>query len=390
MSSICGIIDFESEGLSFGRLAAMGRAMALRGKEQSGAYINRGVGIEHNRMILSGTAADRQPYTIEKDGRAYTIAFDGEIYNREEISKRLGLSEAVCSARAVLEYYASCGIEAIGALSGAFAFVIYDEYKREVILARDRLGSKPLYYMADGRRLIFASAIKGLLAYGSDCFEVSRDAMIELYTSDIGTLGGADVYRDIDELPAGCFGVYSRLGFQISSYQRGEISACGESREGAFKVLPTLSEHSLETTLCESLFSFDYPCFDEYMGGYIETIKKNREMKSILIEDDTFICPPRYAYERADRLGMFSGVMVRSVEPSQKCRPKRSDLRAIEKKLSKRVGELLDNKGGLYSVVGTAFPARVAEESDICRRIRAYGMMIQTEYWLERYRVVPI
>ena len=73
MSSVCGIVDLEVSTVDFEKLKNMGRRMILRGREQTGAYINCGVGFQHNRMILSGGVSQRQPYTLEVEGKKYVI-----------------------------------------------------------------------------------------------------------------------------------------------------------------------------------------------------------------------------------------------------------------------------------------------------------------------------
>lgn len=390
MSSICGIIDFESSTVNFERFRAMSRAGLLRGKDQSGAYLNGGIAIGHGRMIFSGGHAERQPYTKRVGGRLRIIAFDGVISNSAELAESLSLPPFKCSAEAVLEAYEVYGNEVCGYLQGIYAFVIYDEYKKELFLARDPYGAKPLYYTFDEKRLIYASEIKALLAYSNEPEPVERAALEELLLSPVGSIRSVDIYRNIDELPAGCFAVYSRLGFQISSCGALQTAKEALCANGAL-CGASFSFSGIDRTLIEALYSFDRPCFDEYMAGDIQAIKKNSGMRSIVLPDRSCLIDRTYSRERADRLGMANGVMVYPIEPEGVPLPRRSALRGMEKQLAERVGELLGRESAaVFRLFSKGVAERIAGERDVCRRVRAYGMLLQSEEWLNSYRVVTV
>ena len=383
MSSICGIVDFESKFVDFNTLRDMGRAMVLRGKDQSGAYITRGVGFQHNRMILSEPIGERQPYTIERDGRSYSIIFDGELYNIANIPCAANLSDFSSAAQAVLEGYIVYGYKCVEQLDGIFAFAIYDEEKREVFLARDALGAKPLYYINDGRRLVFASEIKGLLKYLRDGVEIDRSALCELITSPLGMVGASDLYKDIKELPESSFAVHSRLGTQVGEYSPSKSLGTGYGgREGGeILVLENnIKCESLQSVLNEALVAFDHPAFDEYMCGYLDLLKANNDLGRATIEDSTLSMDFGYALERADRLGMMNGVLVEIRRSEQEKKIKNSVLYRVEKYLLDGVSELIFTKDSYVSYIfGEDIFEAIKGERDIRQRIRSYGMIIQAE-----------
>ena len=393
MSSICGIVDFESRVVDFNTLRDMGRAMVLRGKEQSGAYIKCGVGFHCNRMILSESAEQRQPYSIERNGRVYTIIFDGELYNMANIPCASNLLKSYSAAQAVLEGYIAYGYKCVEHFDGIFAFAIYDEEKREIFMARDSLGGKPLYYINDGRRLVFASEIKGLLKYLRDGVEIDRSSLCALITSPLGMLGASDLYKGIKELPESSFAVHSRLGTQVCEYSSAKSLGVGYSgREGRDILVAekNIKCESILQVLNEALVAFDHPAFDEYMCGYLDLIKANKEVGRAVIEDSALSIDFGYALERADRLGMMNGVLVEIKSAEEEKKIKSSVLYRAEKYLFDKASEVIFGDSYVNKILGEDILDAVSRERDIRRRIRSYGMIIQAEIWIRNYPIVMV
>ncbi|HKS28525.1 MAG TPA: asparagine synthase (glutamine-hydrolyzing) [Pyrinomonadaceae bacterium] len=141
-----------------------------RGPDDEGLYLNGTVGLGHRRLSIVDVAAGHQPMTNE-DGRLH-IVYNGEIYNhsdfRAELEARGHTYRTHCDTETILHLYEEHGPRCVEYLRGMFAFAIWDDVKRELFIARDRLGVKPLYYVhtADGS-LYFASEIKALLEAGA-------------------------------------------------------------------------------------------------------------------------------------------------------------------------------------------------------------------------------
>ena len=393
MSSICGIVDFGSEVVDFNRLRNMDRSMILRGRDQSGIYINNGVGIGHNRMILSGNDKSRQPYTVVRGDNRYTIAIDGEIYSFGYLAQGVGESGFSSFAEAVLEYYIAFGRDCVKHLDGRFAFVIYDEAHREIFIARDTLGARPLYYFCDGKKFAFASEIKGLLRYFKDGREVPREAVIEKIFALPGAVRGYELYTGISELPEGCAALHTSLGTQVWRYGRsaGDILGGGDMRHSVERI-SCVSDIVCDEgcgILDEALVAFDHPEFDEYMLGYVESVKSGREKMHISVEDRALRFGMRYSLERADRFGMMNGVIVYPAPAENERKIKHSILVKTEKKLSDKVGKLLSVPNSELSIAfGKDIYERAQGEKDICNRIRIYAKMLQTERWISSYGVI--
>jgi asparagine synthase (glutamine-hydrolysing) len=166
MCGICGIVDNE-HSVSPQHLTLMRDRMAHRGPDDSGVFIAPGVGLGHRRLsIIDLTDAGHQPM-VNEDG-ALHLVFNGEIYNYVELRNALRshghVFQSESDSEVILHAYEQYGPDCVNRFNGMFAFAIWDARQRSLFLARDRIGIKPLYYVAEPSRLAFASEVKALLA----------------------------------------------------------------------------------------------------------------------------------------------------------------------------------------------------------------------------------
>jgi asparagine synthase (glutamine-hydrolysing) len=160
MCAIAGVIG-RRDGAELVR--EMTAAQRHRGPDDGGVFVHPGVALGHRRLaILDLSEAGRQPMT-SRDGR-WTIVFNGEIFNYREIAAMLGQPfRTGTDTEVLLEACAAWGIEkTLERAVGMFAFGLWDALTRELTLARDRMGEKPLVYFRDGQTLAFASELKAL------------------------------------------------------------------------------------------------------------------------------------------------------------------------------------------------------------------------------------
>ncbi|MEZ4426715.1 MAG: asparagine synthase (glutamine-hydrolyzing) [Nannocystaceae bacterium] len=166
---MCGIAGYQGarEGFEPALLDAMGAAIAHRGPDDDGAWWAEGVGLAHRRLsILDTSAAGHQPMA-SADSRHH-IVYNGEIYNfralRRELAARGHRFRSHSDTEVILALYAEEGLAMLGRLDGIFALALWDAPARRLLLARDGLGVKPLYYSElPGGGLVFASELKALL-----------------------------------------------------------------------------------------------------------------------------------------------------------------------------------------------------------------------------------
>ena len=220
MCGISGKFNFDPDNaVDAGRLAAMTNVLAHRGPDADGFYIGSGIGLGHRRLSIIDLSTGDQPLSNE-DGTIWVV-FNGEIYNfadvRSELQRQGHTFRTRTDTETIVHAYEQWGESAIDRFRGMFAFAVWDERRRRLLLARDRLGVKPLYYSVTPSGITFGSEIKALL----EDREVDRtwsgealDAYLTLsYVPEPHT-----IYRHIAKLPAGHFLVADANGFQVRRY----------------------------------------------------------------------------------------------------------------------------------------------------------------------------
>jgi asparagine synthase (glutamine-hydrolysing) len=168
MCGIVGIYYFDSRRVvATEHLRAMADAIVHRGPDDAGYHVEANVGIGMRRLSIIDVAGGHQPiYT--PDGR-YVIVFNGEVYNFKEERAALEKSGHAFTTHTdtevVLALYAEHGIDFVDRLNGMFGLAIWDRVERELLVVRDRIGIKPVYYYRDDEKFVFASEIKAILAH---------------------------------------------------------------------------------------------------------------------------------------------------------------------------------------------------------------------------------
>ena len=185
MCGIAGFTRFKDPVGDINTLKAMGDAIAHRGPDASGIYIDDNIGLCHRRLsIIDLSNLGNQP--IHSQNGKYTIVFNGEIYNfielRSDLAKEGYTFQTKTDTEVILSLYQRDGIDCLTKLNGMFAFAIWDKEKRTLFLARDRLGKKPLYYYFDGNNFIFASEIKSILKIPLVKKEICHEAIYDYFT----------------------------------------------------------------------------------------------------------------------------------------------------------------------------------------------------------------
>jgi asparagine synthase (glutamine-hydrolysing) len=176
MCGICGWVDFDRDlGAPDRRgvLADMTATMAYRGPDDAGMWIDESVALGHRRLAIIDIEGGRQPMVLEEDGRpALVLVYSGETYNYRELRERLTAADhrfdTSSDTEVVLHAHREWGRRdprtAVSELNGMFAYALWDTAKRELLLVRDRLGIKPLYYYPTKHGVLFGSEPKAILA----------------------------------------------------------------------------------------------------------------------------------------------------------------------------------------------------------------------------------
>jgi len=238
MCGICGVAIPKqlNRHISESRLVAMRDTLTHRGPDDSGLFLDGGVGLGHRRLSIVDLGGGRQPMANE-DYRVW-IAFNGEIYNHRDLRSRLeerGHQYRTASdTETIIHLYEERGARVAESLKGMFAFAIWDSARRQLLLARDRLGIKPLYYaLASDGSLYFASEIKALVEARVVAPEINYPALPD-YLANHATSGEETLFRGVKRLLPGHTLIWRDGLVEIRKYW--ELSFAHEGH-------PALSDH---------------------------------------------------------------------------------------------------------------------------------------------------
>lgn len=227
MCGIAGIGDYTcdftlEEGVYRKKGNDMIRAIKHRGPDDDGVYISQNIMFAHARLAVIDVEKGKQPMTVKMGEYSYTICYNGEIYNYEDIRKDLeqrGIKFVTQSdTEVVLRAYIFYGVQFVNRLNGIFAIAIYDEREGRLMLFRDRMGVKPLYYTKKEQRIVFASEIKALFASGEIMPEADCNTFIEIFSTGPATTPGSGVFKNVSEVLPGYMLIFSRAGIRHEPY----------------------------------------------------------------------------------------------------------------------------------------------------------------------------
>lgn len=230
MCGIVGIVKLDPrEHVEQERLKQMRDVLSHRGPDGAGLWVEGPVGLGHRRLAIVDVAGGHQP--MANEDQTVWIVFNGEIYNhptlRPELEARGHRYRTRSDTETILHLYEEEGERCVERLQGMFAFAIWDRVRGRLLLARDRLGIKPLYYASTERELLFASEIKGILAARSSRAEFN-DAILPEFLANRFVAGEETFFRGVRKLLPGRTLAWSAAdGFQERRYWRLPVSVDG-------------------------------------------------------------------------------------------------------------------------------------------------------------------
>jgi asparagine synthase (glutamine-hydrolysing) len=237
MCGISGFVYFDGASAERRVIQEMTDVLHHRGPDADGHYIGNGVALGHRRLSIIDLSSGKQPL-FNEDGTV-SITFNGEIYNYQELRRDLESSHTFrtrSDTETIVHLYEQYPDSFVEKLRGMFAFGIWDAKTRTMILARDRVGKKPLYYYADSRKLVFASEIKSILKHPGLKLEIDDYAV-----SDYLSLGYVpapkSIYRQIRKVRPGHYlkvsasGKIEEIEYWDLSFRTGETRSEDEWKE---------------------------------------------------------------------------------------------------------------------------------------------------------------
>jgi len=234
---MCGIAGyFVTHGdptLDRSILPRMVSRLHHRGPDRRGTFAEGPAGLAHARLSIIDLVGGTQP--ISNEDESVWIVCNGEIFNyrelREELLQRGHRMATSSDTEVILHLYEEDGPDCIHQLNGQWAFAIWDRRKRRLLLARDRLGVRPLFYTITDGRLLFASEVKALLCHPYVPRRMNLKGLDQIFTYWC-TLGSQTLFEGISELPPGCWLTFQEGGLHLQKYWSPNFAVSNEqSRE---------------------------------------------------------------------------------------------------------------------------------------------------------------
>jgi asparagine synthase (glutamine-hydrolysing) len=215
---MCGIVGFNWDDKEL--IKNMAYAIRHRGPDQESYFTDKSISLGHKRLsIIDLSEKGKQPM-FNEDG-SICIVFNGEIYNFQEIKPELEKKghkfNSDSDTEVIIHAYEEYGYDCLKLFNGMFAFAIWDSNKKELFMARDRLGQKFLYYYYKDNKLLFASEIKALLQYEGIKKEFNTSTLSQFITWAYA-IDGSTFFKNINELNPGHYMIYNGNSIKINKY----------------------------------------------------------------------------------------------------------------------------------------------------------------------------
>ena len=222
MCGIAGEINFKEDVVLEDYHLKMQKSLANRGPDDRGIFEDKNCVFLHTRLAVIDPEKGKQPMTAKFGGATYTICYNGELYNTNEIREKLKsngfIFETSTDTEVVLKSYIFWGADAPKKFNGIYAFAVFCKEKNELFIARDKMGVKPFFYAERNDSFIFASELKALLYHPKIKAEIDKNGIAELLFIGPGRTPGCGIFKDVFELKPGFCGYFTPKGLATEQY----------------------------------------------------------------------------------------------------------------------------------------------------------------------------
>lgn len=219
MCAIAGVISLAASADTCKRMLD---TMSRRGPDDHGVWKEDDITLLHSRLAIIDPEGGRQPMELSFGGEHYTLVYNGELYNtqevRDELEKAGHFFEGHSDTEVVLHAYAQWGHHCVKRFNGIMAFAVWESKRKRLFLARDRIGVKPLFYMLHSGGLLFASEMKTILSYPTVRARLDPQGASELLLLGPGRTPGCGIFYGMKELKPGCFAYYENGKLSTQRY----------------------------------------------------------------------------------------------------------------------------------------------------------------------------
>lgn len=223
MCGFVGIVNYEKNiKMQENFFKGMIKTLEKRGPDEEGIYMEEDVNLGHKRLSVVDIKNGKQPMSYKYNETTYTIVYNGQIYNTEELRKILSHNgfefKGHSDTEVLLKAYIYYGKSVCEYLNGIFAFAIWNNKEKELFMARDHFGIKPLYYSIKNNNFIFASEIKTILKHDEVKSVIDNEGICELFGIGPAHTSGKTPFKDIYELEPACNMTIKKDGIYKNRY----------------------------------------------------------------------------------------------------------------------------------------------------------------------------
>jgi asparagine synthase (glutamine-hydrolysing) len=288
---MCGIVGFVGKSKEAKKIIdSMNNKLIHRGPDDFGTYIDEVCALGHRRLAIIDLKTGKQPIT---DGN-YTIVFNGEIYNflelKEELKKKYKFNTKT-DTEVILKGYEEWGTDVTKKLRGMFAFAIWDKKKKELFLARDQWGIKPLYYYKNNGTFMFSSEIKAFMEHPDFVKEFNGD-ILSAYLCFNSVPTEESFFKGVFKLKPGHFLLYKDGEFKIERFFKLEFDETKQNEEELVKKIQNAMVDSVE----------HHKIADVEVGSFLSSGVDSSYVVSLLKPNKTFTASFDQKYSRYDEI----------------------------------------------------------------------------------------
>ncbi len=249
----------------------MTKVLSKRGPDEENFYFNEHINLGHRRLTILDPENGHQPMSVTYNENTYTIVYNGQLYNTEDIRKELIEADfsfnGYSDTEVILKAFIHFGSDIVKRFNGIFSFAIWNENKQELFLTRDHFGIKPLYYTIVDDNLIFASEVKALIKHPLVELKIDKQGISELLGIGPAHTPGTSVFKNIFEIKPAHFAIYNKSGLHIEEYWKLESKPHTDDFETTCKTVHYLLEDAIKRQLVT-----DVPICATLSGGLDSSI----------------------------------------------------------------------------------------------------------------------
>lgn len=254
---MCGIAGITSTDFDVSQrrdhIVRMSACLTHRGPDAKGEYIKKDVALIHRRLCVIDPEGGAQPMSTLYNGEKFTLVYNGELYNADELREELKAIGYHFSTRSdtevLLKCYCEYGEKCVYKLNGIFAFAVWEEFSKRLFLCRDRIGVKPLFYHLLRNGIVFGSEIKAIIKSGLLSPAVDEDGLYEIFFLGPARTPGKGIFKGVEELLPGEYAIFEKGTLHKTKYYELEAREFDDSKEQAIEKVRYLLTDAVERQL---------------------------------------------------------------------------------------------------------------------------------------------